>query len=99
MADDAATELAKTITRNVVPFSAGEDIYAVQQAGGNAIQKLLRSLGLLPSPEKTPGMNEPLPRIDPATGEIAWPGEQMQVKPGDVAARRRQMELQSRYNR
>ena len=99
MADDAATELAKNITRNVVPFSAGEDIYAVQQAGGNAIQKLLRSLGLLPSPQNTPGMNEPLPRIDPKSGEIVWPGEQMQVRPGDVAARRKQMELQARYNR
>jgi hypothetical protein len=99
MADDAATELAKNITRNVVPFSAGEDIYAVQQAGGNAVQKLLRSLGLLPSPQKTPGMNDPLPRIDPATGEIVWPGEQMQVKPGDVEARRRQMKLQEMYNR
>ena len=99
MADDAASELAKNIVRNVVPFNAGEDIYAVQQAGGNAIQKLLQSLGLMQSQKNTPGMNEPLPRIDPKTGEIMWPGEQMQVKPGDVEARRRQMELQARYDR
>ena len=99
MADDAATELAKQITRNVVPFNAGEDIYGVQRAGGNAVSKLLQSLGLMPSQKNTPGMNEPLPRIDPKTGEIMWPGEQMQVQPGDVEARRKQMELQARYNR
>ena len=97
--DDAATELAKNITRNVVPFNAGEDVYAAQQKGAGVAMRLLQSLGLLPSPKKTPGMNDPLPRVDPATGEIVWPGEQMQVQPGDVAARRRQMELNAMYNR
>lgn len=99
MADDAATELAKNITRNVVPFNAGEDIYAVQQAGGNMVSRVLKSLGLLPGGKQGPGLNDPLPRVDPKTGEIIWPDQNMQVQPGDVEARKRQMQLQQLYNR
>lgn len=99
MADDAATELAKNITRNVVPFNAGEDIYSAQQKGAGMAMKLLQSLGLIPSQQRTPGMNDPLPRVNPQTGEIVWPDQNMQVAPGDVAARKRQMDLQALYNR
>lgn len=90
MAERADTELAKNIVRNIVPFNAGEDIYTVQQEGGNMVQKILQQLGLLPSPQRTPGMNEPLPRQNPATGEIVWPDDITTVRPGDVEARKRQ---------
>lgn len=90
MAERADEELAKNIVRNIVPFNAGEDIYAVQQQGQSAVQKVLQQLGLLPSPQRTPGMNEPLPRVNPATGEIIWPDAVTTVTPGDVEARKRQ---------
>ena len=74
MAGNPADELAQGIARSVVPFNAGQDIYGVYGPSENFGMKLFRMLGILPGPkQKAPGLNEPLPRIDPRTGEIIWP--------------------------
>ena len=71
MADDAATELAKNIVKNMVPFSAGEDLQGIQQAGGNIISQILQSLGVMKPPP--PPLNAPLPRMNPKTGQVEFP--------------------------
>lgn len=74
MADDAATELAKNITRNVVPLQAGQSVLGPYQGAENVMLKLLQSLGLIGGQQApAPGLNEPLPRKDPRTGQIIFP--------------------------
>ena len=109
MAEDAATELAKNITRNIVPFNAGEDIYAVGKAaegGRNVVKQLLMKLGLIPQPNPNDfGASGPLPRIDPKSGQIIWPEGSPQrqaeapITPGDALARREQGLLNQRLGR
>jgi hypothetical protein len=68
---DEASELAKNITRNIVPLNAGQDVVGPYQAGENMVVKLLQQLGLMQPP--APPMNMPLPRKDPRTGQIIFP--------------------------
>lgn len=100
MAEDAGSEIAKNIARNIVPLETGAAIGGAVDSAQAQLQRLLSSLGLLPGVGRAgPGPNDPLPRVDPSTGNIIWPGEAMQVAPGDVAARRRQIQLNQMYNR
>lgn len=74
MAEDVASELARNIARNVVPLNAGQDVVGPYQAGENAVIRLLQQLGLMGQPQQpAPPINMPLPRKDPATGQIIFP--------------------------
>ena len=71
-----ADELALNIARNVVPLNAGQDIAGPYMKAEDAVTRLLRQLGLLKAPASNgyvPGLNEPLPQRDPATGQMVYP--------------------------
>ena len=74
MPNDAASELAKNITRNVVPLDAGQSVAGMYQPAENMVLRILQQLGLTPQAKGyTPQLNEPLPQRDPRTGQMIYP--------------------------
>ena len=86
MAQSEDEKLALSIARGMTPIGGAEALGRGVSQAQSGIVDLLRSLGLIRQP--APALNEPLPRVDPATGNIIWPEQQMQIQPGDVVARR-----------
>lgn len=75
MADDASSELAKGILRNIIPLESFGTAYT---NGANAVQGLLRSLGLNQAPaQAAPPLNQPLPRF----GGIGPDGQPIIIPP------------------
>jgi len=70
MADDASSELAKGILRNIIPLDTPGMNKAAQGMNDTVIQ-LLQRLGLAKPP--APPLNAPLPRMNPATGQVELP--------------------------
>ena len=71
MADNAADELARNIARNIVPLDAGKDVLSPYQKAESGIMRLLQAMGITQQP--APSITEPLPRINPATGQVEFP--------------------------
>ena len=78
MADDASTEIARNILRNIIPMEQGGMLdkmgQGIDQAGSKAMS-VLQQLGLVAPPaQPAPPMNQPLPQVDPKTGQVIYPG-------------------------
>ena len=73
MADNAADELARNIARNIVPLDAGKDVLSPYQKAESGIMRLLEAMGITQQPQRAPSITEPLPRINPAKGQVEFP--------------------------
>lgn len=75
MADDAGSELARRIIGNLIPLDTfGKIGQGVDKMGGQAMS-VLQQLGLVPPPAPAaPPLNQPLPQMDPNTGQVIYPG-------------------------
>ena len=71
MADDAATEIAKNVLKNMVPLEGMGKIADAAQGAQDSTMRLLQSLGIIKPPP--PPLNAPLPRMNPATGQVDFP--------------------------
>lgn len=74
MADDAATDLARNILRNIVPLDSNNALVRGAQGAQDTITGLLQKLGIMQPPQPAaPPLNAPLPRMNPITGQVEYP--------------------------
>jgi hypothetical protein len=71
MAEDAASELARNILRNIVPLDTNNALVRGAQGVQDTGMSILQKLGLVQPPP--PPLNAPLPRINPQTGQVEFP--------------------------
>ena len=75
MADGADSELAKNIIKNLIPLDAFGKIGQGVDAAGQKVMSVLQQLGLVSPPaQAAPPLNQPLPQVDPRTGQVIYPG-------------------------
>lgn len=74
MADDAATELARNILRNIVPLDSNNALVRGAQGVQDNVTGLLQKLGIMQPPAQAPVTQyTPLPRMNPQTGQVEYP--------------------------
>ena len=75
MADGADSELAKKILRNLIPLDSFGAIGQGVDKMGQQAMSVLQQLGLMSPPaQAAPPINQPLPQMDPKTGQVVYPG-------------------------
>ena len=75
MAEDAGSDLARNILRNLIPLETFGQIGQGVDKMGQQAMSVLQQLGLISPPaQAAPPLNQPLPQVDPRTGQVIYPG-------------------------